>query len=355
MSNGPSLSNRVREHRQSRGWSQQKLADESGIARASVSAIEINRLVPSAAAALSLAAALNCRVEDLFQLAKDESEPTCWAWPATSGRYWQAEVNGRTLLFPYEATAAGAIRHDGIARDGVLDSRIGAPPATLVMACCDPAVGLLAEELARSANIRLLAFVRSSRQALALLKQGLVHVAGLHLTAAGEEGNVAAVQSELEGAFTMVRLVRWEEGIATHRGRKTSINSLVRAKTRWVGREVGSGARQCLDEVLGRRPAPRRIARDHRGVADAVGSGWADAGVCLRLTAEEAGLQFLSVREEAYDLCFADRNASDPRIRRLLEVLKSFEYRRLIDDLPGYRADEIGITSNVRCGHCAEP
>src|SRR5262245_8617655 len=63
------LTNRLRQRRLDRKWSQQELAERAGIARASVSAIEMGRLVPSAASALALAAALNCRVEDLFQLA----------------------------------------------------------------------------------------------------------------------------------------------------------------------------------------------------------------------------------------------------------------------------------------------
>ena len=50
----------------------------------------------------------------------------------------------------------------------------------------------------------------------------------------------------------------------------------------------GSASTSCSD---GRRP-PRRLASDHRGVAEAVRNGWADAGVCLRLVSEEAGLGF---------------------------------------------------------------
>ena len=51
-----------------RGWSQEQLARRSGLSRAGISAIETDRLIPSAAAALALAAALDCRVEDLFRL-----------------------------------------------------------------------------------------------------------------------------------------------------------------------------------------------------------------------------------------------------------------------------------------------
>jgi transcriptional regulator with XRE-family HTH domain len=52
MSTSMNLHNSLRTRRLARGWSQQQLADRAGIARASVSAIEIERLVPSTAAAL---------------------------------------------------------------------------------------------------------------------------------------------------------------------------------------------------------------------------------------------------------------------------------------------------------------
>src|SRR6202030_4317371 len=56
--------NRVRAYRRERNWSQADLAQRAAISRTAVSAIEINRLVPSVAAALALAAAFGCTVED---------------------------------------------------------------------------------------------------------------------------------------------------------------------------------------------------------------------------------------------------------------------------------------------------
>jgi molybdate-binding protein len=251
------------------------------------------------------------------------------------------------LLYPHESTELGMIEPDGVASAGSYKQRAASLPATLVMATCDPAVALLSAELAREAGIRLIAFSRSSRQALALLRQGLVHIAGLHLSPADKDGNAAAVKAELGMGYRLVRVAQWEEGVATTSDRSLSIRSLVKSRLRWVGREPGSGARECLDELIGQRAAPRRTARNHRGVVEAVRSGWADAGVCLRLTAEEANLKFLPVREEAYDLCFAEALAADPRIQALLNVLRSTAYRTLIDDLPGYRARNTGAVMPV--------
>ena len=271
---------------------------------AGISAIETCRLVPSAAAALALAKALECRVEDLFQLRHQAPSDPVWAWPSgrESCRYWAAEVEGVERLYPAEPTALGMIPHDGVITLEHQGQAASDPRRTLVMACCDPAVGLLAAALAGTAGVRLLALQRPSRTALELLGQGLVHAAGVHLSRADEPGgNGMVVRGKLGAGYSLLRIARWEEGIALapERGVR-SIRAAVHSDLRWIGREEGSGARQCLDELLGsRRTAPRCLASNHRGVAEAVRSGWADAGVCLRLVSEEAGLDFFGVREEA--------------------------------------------------------
>jgi molybdate-binding protein/DNA-binding XRE family transcriptional regulator len=339
--------NDVRDRRALRGWSQEQLARSSGLSRAGISAIETGRLVPSAAAALALAAALGCRVEDIFRLRGQASGEISWAWSPRREpcRYWKADVGGSTKLFPAEATAAGVVPHDGVWLDGLVSGQVQADPEhTLVMACCDPAAALLAAELARVAGVRLIALPRSSRTALSLIGRGLVHVAGIHLaTSKRHGGNAAIVRRELGAGYSLLRAARWEEGIASSPGnRLASVRDAMSTNLRWVGREDGSGARQCLDELFGRRRPPRRLASDHRGVAEAVRSGWADAGVCLRLVSEEAGLDFLSVREEIYDLCFPDQWEGDHRIQALLRVVRSQSYRRALGELPGYDSAETG-------------
>ena len=82
-------------------------------------------------------------------------------------------------------------------------------------------------------------------------------------------------------------------------------------RLRWVGREPGSAAGELQQELLAGR-VPKHVARGHRNVAEAVRAGWADVGVCVRLVSEEAGLDFLTVREETYDLCFPAKSQWRP-------------------------------------------
>lgn len=144
MSNDDFSVNRVRERRVDRSLTQAQLAERAGMSRTAVTAIEGAKLVPSVVTALSLAAALECPVEELFGQLPRKPELAAWAWePATnSNRFWNAEVFGRTLKYPAAATPMLTSLPD--------DSTDGLPAAsaksceTLVIACCDPAAGLLA-------------------------------------------------------------------------------------------------------------------------------------------------------------------------------------------------------------------
>jgi molybdate-binding protein len=260
------------------------------------------------------------------------------------------EVGGRVRLYPAEATTTGIVPHDGVDVGGSRQEREGGDPArTLLLAGCDPAAGLLADELARTAGVRLIALPRGSRAALALLSQGLVHVAGVHLTRAdAANGNARAAREIVGGGCRLLRAARWEEGLAVApSSRVTSAGEAARSKLRWVGREPGSGARECQDELLeGRRP-PSRLAADHRGVAEAVRQGWAEVGVCLRLACEEAGLGFLPVRKEDYDLCFPERLEGDYRIQALLQALRRPSLRAALADLPGYDSRDAGSLQRI--------
>lgn len=333
------LHNKVRKSREELGWSQQELADRAGLSRTGISAIEAGRLIPSTAAALALAAAFSCRVEDLFVLRGQDSAE--WAWPPSIEpcRYWRAMVGIRQFIYPVESSPLGTLPHDGVWRDGKChDHPFADPVRTLVVACCDPAVGLLAGEYARQTPFRMLVLPRSSRAAVELLGAGLIHAAGLHLAhAATPEENRKIAAKILKEDFCLVRVANWEEGLALAAGlADQSIDSLMKANINWVGREPGSGARQVLDELSNGQLIPQHLARDHRSVAQTIRNGFAQAGVSVRLVCEEEGIDFLSVRQEPYDLCFLKASRNDPRLRAMVEVIQSAAYQKQLAGLPGY-------------------
>jgi len=64
----PSISNRVKELRIARGWTQEQLAQTVGVSRQSINSIERNRYVPSLELALTFALIFACPTDQIFQL-----------------------------------------------------------------------------------------------------------------------------------------------------------------------------------------------------------------------------------------------------------------------------------------------
>ncbi len=60
--------NRVRDLRSARGWTQQDLAEKTGVSRQSINSIECNRYVPSLPLALLFARIFECAAEEIFEL-----------------------------------------------------------------------------------------------------------------------------------------------------------------------------------------------------------------------------------------------------------------------------------------------
>ena len=64
----PNVTNRVKELRTERGWTQQDLAKAVGVSRQSVNSIERNRYVPSLPLALEFARVFECPTDEIFKL-----------------------------------------------------------------------------------------------------------------------------------------------------------------------------------------------------------------------------------------------------------------------------------------------
>ena len=65
---GDTITNRVKDLRGERGWTQQQLAEAVGVSRQSVNSIERNRYVPSLALALKFAKVFELATDAIFTL-----------------------------------------------------------------------------------------------------------------------------------------------------------------------------------------------------------------------------------------------------------------------------------------------
>ena len=62
------ISNKVKDLRIARGWTQQQLAEAVGVSRQSINSIERNRYVPSLELALTFARVFGVATDDIFTL-----------------------------------------------------------------------------------------------------------------------------------------------------------------------------------------------------------------------------------------------------------------------------------------------
>jgi putative transcriptional regulator len=66
------ITNRIKELRTARGWTQEQLALAAGVSRQSINSIERNRYVPSLELALIFARLFACSTEEIFQLENEK-------------------------------------------------------------------------------------------------------------------------------------------------------------------------------------------------------------------------------------------------------------------------------------------
>ncbi|MCA9550569.1 MAG: substrate-binding domain-containing protein, partial [Myxococcales bacterium] len=226
----------------------------------------------------------------------------------------------------------------------------------VLVAGCAPLLGAVAQRVgSRFFDARVTWLLVSSRRALDLLGDELVHVAGLHLSdPITGEGNVSAVRQRFEGRrMLVVNLTRWRQGLVVAPGnpkRIRDVQDILRPRLRLAAREEGAGATKLLQRLLGDRGAPKpagRLAAGHEDVARRVQCGAADVGVAIEGVALAAGLGFIPLAEERFDLVLPAELAERGPVRRLLEALDDPAFRAQVSHLPGYDGAICGHVSTV--------
>jgi molybdate-binding protein/DNA-binding XRE family transcriptional regulator len=369
------LDNQVRPYRDRLALSQQALADIVGVSRQAIVAIEGGRTVPSTGLSLRLARALRCAVEDLFAIRTDlgiavRLAPDAAAGAPTSGepssRVAVAEVDGKWVAhrLPFDGSVAadGIIMREASGRTAVVRPLADSDRlrSHVLLAGCAPLLGALAQHAGLSKSpLRVTWLHASSGRALDLLHARLVHVAGLHLRdssdagdpAGNPDGNIDAVRKHLPGRRLLVaNLTRWRAGLIVAPGNPLGIRSgadLLRPGLRVAKREEGAAAHQLLLDLMAAQGVEKPIlagpfAAGHADVATLVAYGAADVGVAMEGVALAAGLGFVPLGAERFDLVMPAEAAGDPPVARLLELLADPNFRADVASLPGYDSELCG-------------
>jgi putative molybdopterin biosynthesis protein len=121
------------------------------------------------------------------------------------------------------------------------------------------------------------------------------------------------------------------------------IEDLGREDIRFVNRQRGSGTRILTDYLLKKAGIDtasvhgyERDMTTHMAVAAAVKSGTADVGVGVLSAAATMGLDFMPIGFEEYDFAIPAKYMGTEMVRVFLKVLKSAEFKKVLEDLGGY-------------------
>jgi len=201
-----------------------------------------------------------------------------------------------------------------------------------------------------------------SEAGLCAVRDRRAHIAGIHLLdpVSGEYNRAQVAAAITNRRAFLMTLAHRQEGLILPRGNPrgvTEFGDVVRLRLRLANREVGSGVRLLVDQLLsGYQPGRRKLPgyelalTTHLEVATAVAEGRADVGVGALAVAHSLGLEFVPLVWERYDLLTAEESFYDRPTQAFFETVKSDWLRQLIAGVPGYDARETGLLTVVQPG-----
>jgi len=239
---------------------------------------------------------------------------------------------------------------EGFDAGGEVDARLMVPAseaanALLITGSHDPVIDYLAD-LIHPHGITLLSTHTGSMGGILALKKDECHAAPTHLLADDGSYNTAYLEKYLPGTVVdLICIAKRQQGIVSRDG--IAFKDL--AGRSFINRQRGSGTRMLLDYELKKAgidpssmPGYEREVITHIGVALAVKSGEADAGMCVYSAAKALGLPFVPVAQERYELAIRGEHADDPGLIALTRAIRSPEFKEILKNLGGYDTEETG-------------
>lgn len=205
----------------------------------------------------------------------------------------------------------------------------------------------------RQSGSGLATLTEGTEGGVARLLRGEVAAAAIHFHGESTDANVAAVSAmpRLYDAV-LVGFVRREQGLLLPPCNPRSLHSLIdvlESGARMAGRQRGAGADMLLNLLLAKAGAahgdlnrlepPCLTGPD---LAAAVRTGRADCGIATRAAAHVAGLEFVPLVWENFDLLLRQRTYFQPSFQALLEFLPQQAFADRAAELTGYDASPAG-------------
>ncbi|HWF53019.1 MAG TPA: helix-turn-helix domain-containing protein [Solirubrobacteraceae bacterium] len=324
----------LRVRRQECGLTQFQLAERAGVSRQLVAAVEAGQNAPAVDAALRLAGALRSTVEQLFAppaqdvLRALEGELRDGV-PLRIGRVGERLVAAE---LPDHGTAGGGwAAGDGVLEDGGLRLFPGADIDGLVLAGCDPALGIAEAMLTGLGRSRLIVLSAPTDIALGSLAAGRLHAAAVH----GPADRLPVPPIPV----TRIHLARWQVGLGlgpAHPAR--TVEGVLGSGVAIVQRDRGAASQQALERAaarlrIGLAPGPRAAGHlDAARLATTLGC----AAVTTDAAANAFGLRFLAVEEHTVEIWLAREWAHHVAVEPFGNLIAGAAFTQRVAVLGGY-------------------
>lgn len=262
-----------------------------------------------------------------------------------------SKVTGR-WLFPRAAldrwVSAGLIAPAGLAQ-------VVAPP--IVGGSHDP----LLEWALRESNSGLASLPEGSEEGLKRITRGEVMIAAIHLHRLDGDDETANLDGVADAAglhdAVVLGFARREQGILVAPGNPLGLSdmaSIAKSRARMAQRPPGAGAQLLLLALLARAGiGPDELKLEKTAfptgpdIAQAVRAGRIDCGIATRSVARAAGLEFLPLAWERFDLVMRQRDYFMKGPQALFGFLRQPLLRDRAAELGGYDVSDAGTVRLV--------
>jgi len=229
-------------------------------------------------------------------------------------------------------------------------------PMPIVGGSHDP----LLEWSLRESGSGLASLPEGSEAGLARFEQGGIVACAIHLHSLTDAGDANVEALALRGSLhdaVLIAFARREQGLLVGGGNPLAIGSIddvMRRRARLALRPPGAGAQLLLAALLHRAglaledlatvAPPCPTGPD---VAQAIRAGRTDCGVATRAVAQAAGLDFVPVVWERFDLAVRYRDYFRNPLQRLIGFVRTAAFAARAGELTGYDVADAGAVRHA--------
>ncbi len=229
-------------------------------------------------------------------------------------------------------------------------------PMPIVGGSHDP----LLEWALRESASGLASLPEGSEAGLARFEQGGIVATAIHLHSLADEGDTNVDALKKRGGFhdaVLIAFARREQGFLVAPGNPLAIATIadvVRRRARMAVRPQGAGAQLLLLSLMHRA----RLSDDGLAVvappcptgsdiAQAIRAGRADCGIATRSAATAAGVDFVPIVWERFDVAMRQRDYFRPPLQAFLGFLRTDAFVARAGELGGYDVSDAGAVRHA--------